>query len=818
MKNKNKLYFVASVSVFLCFITMFFTSCADALQKKIDMASTTGTTGLTSLVRTTSEDALDTPSTVSVSKNYSKDTIRVRWSSVENAAYYSVTRAIIDPANADSLVPDESAFTTFTYSGGNSSAYVEGTSLDDVVIDLDALEETALNDDTAVAVNQIPQYKNNYRYYYRIVAMNPSEGYESSEPTEIDENVYGTLYKPADNLRATTGASTSWIKLTWDAVENTSQYLITRTEEEDGTKSFTVATVRGNLSSWQDNITSDRQGTQYYYKVIPVSKSGLQAVESSLAMGYALMAGAPGAPDFKSVSRGTEKTITVSWEGVSATDSDGNVISSSEMYYDVYRSSSADSTMKKMCSTSAGVTSYKETTTQSKNAIITGIYYNYYVMPWYSTETSKVLGAMTATPAEGFLLSAPSAISAQKDTSTGNHVIKFKESIGDTTERALYVYRLYGSETSDGNFTLINGNINNSRSDDGFISVTVKNPSTKFYYVTTYYSETNVESAASDIVEPIPSRVKNVYATRNGFAANGAKSPYDKYTGETSQSNAYGCMPIFITWDASDYDDAEGYNIYASTDPTKGYVKINDTMIPKDTHYYEDKRDDIRPCIPREGTATGYQKTKASKLYQYTFHYYVVQAVNSLNQGETVTTIASDGDYNWGYAALDRTTFLLVYDVSNLYSQHRSKYLSKSGGLEKLPKGLSSTADDKEYIYGLISGQLEYSAAVSISPLGAKIWMHFSNYCDFGIIMPDGTSLPITYHNGDTNTVAKADSSGNMNGTMILAGCLYTGQIEYGKVEIVSEVVGGGYFGIKSGPYDLVYDSWEVSTKSLVTW
>ena len=818
MKKTMKFRLLAGISLVVA--TVLLSSCADMLQKQVGLSSSLAGNNVSSVVRSGDDSQLATPSSVSVSKNYSKDTIKIRWSSVDNAAYYCVTRAIIDPTTAEELVPDESTFKTFTYNGGNSSAFVEGTTLEDVVIDLDALEAEALNDSTAVAVNQIPQYKNSYRYYYRVIAMNPSDGYTESDPTKIDEDVYGTLYRPADNVSASAGASTSYIKLKWDAVENTSHYIITRTTDENGDGAQQVATVRGNAKSWTDTISSsDRQGIQYYYRVIPVSKNGEKAVESSLAMGYALLPGAPGAPSFTSISRGTEKTITVAWESVTAEKDDGTVITADKMNYDIYRSSSADSTMKKMGTVTAS-TSYKDTTSQAKNPITTGIYYYYYVLAWYTDETSDttVLGSMTTTPAEGFLLSPSSSISAAKNLSTGAHLITFKESIGDENERAVYVYYLYGSSTYDGTYSAINTSIYNTKAENGYITVTVNNSNTEFYYVTTYYDKTGVETAPSEIVEPIPVRVKNVYATRNGFAANGAKSPYDSNTGDPSQSNTYGCMPIYITWDASAYDDATGYDIYASTQPTKGYTKINSSVIPKDTHYYIDTRDDIRPAIPREGVCTGYAQPKSNKLYQYTFWYYIVVAVNSIGQGEKTSSIAADGDYNWGYAALDRTTFLLLYDVSNLYSQHRSKYLSQEGGLAKMPNGMASTQNDKEYISGLISGQLEYSAAVSLNPHGAKIWMHFSNYCDFGIYLPDGSKLPITLHEGDTNTVAKSDHGGNMNGTMVLANCLYTGQIEYGQVVIVSEVVGGGSFGIKSGPYDLVYDSWEVSTRSLVTW
>ena len=811
-KTKN-LRLLAGVG--FMFVSILLASCTGLMQQKVSM--NTSSQGLTSKFSASSENALDTPQNVTVSQNYSKDTIRIRWSAVDNAAYYSLTRAILDPTTSDTSVPDESAYKPFTYNNGNSSQYIEGTSLDDVVIDLEALEMEAASSDTAVAVNQIPEYKNNYRYFYRVVAKNPGEGFSESDPSEIDENVYGTLYKPADNLRASAGVSTSYIELSWDAVENTSNYLIYRTEESNGQKSALVSTIRGNITRWKDTVTSDRQGTQYYYKVIPVSKSGEQAVESSLAMGYALTAGAPGAPAITGVSRGTEKTITLTWNGVSASTSAGAVIAESSMLYDVYRSTSADSTIKKVATTAAGVTTYKETTTQTKNPLQYGVYYYYFILPYYLDPTSgaKVLGSMTQEKTEGFLLSAPASLSASKDTS-GNHVIKFQESIGNETERAMYVYKLYGSTTADGTYSLVNGNINNTKAENGYISVKVNNPSTKFYYITVNYN--NIESYASNTVEPIPSRVQNIYATRNGFAANGQMSPYDRDDSSSSRSNAYGCLPIFITWDPSEYDDAEGYNVYASTDPQKGYVKINSSVIPKGTNYFEDKRDDVRPLIPVQNKYTGYVQPKKNKLYSYTFWYYVVQPVNSLGQGEVVTTLAKDGEYNWGYAALDRQTFLLVYDVSNLYSQARSKYLSQEGGLAKMPNGMTSTQNDKEYIYGLISGQLEYSAAVSMSPLGAKIWMHFTNYCDFGVYMPDGNTLPITFHNGDTNTVAKADHGGNMNGTMILANCVYTGQIEYGQVVIVNEKVGGGSFGLKSGPYSLVYDDWTVSTGSLTTW
>jgi len=48
-------------------------------------------------------------------------------------------------------------------------------------------------------------------------------------------------------------------------------------------------------------------------------------------------------------------------------------------------------------------------------------------------------------------------------------------------------------------------------------------------------------------------------------------------------------MGIRITWDLLEDDDVSGYNMYRSLDPDSHYVKINETILPRNAGYYEDR-------------------------------------------------------------------------------------------------------------------------------------------------------------------------------------------------------------------------------------
>lgn len=48
-------------------------------------------------------------------------------------------------------------------------------------------------------------------------------------------------------------------------------------------------------------------------------------------------------------------------------------------------------------------------------------------------------------------------------------------------------------------------------------------------------------------------------------------------------------MGITVTWDLLEDDDVSGYNMYRSLDPDSHYVKINETVLPRDAGYYEDR-------------------------------------------------------------------------------------------------------------------------------------------------------------------------------------------------------------------------------------
>ena len=107
---------------------------------------------------------------------------------------------------------------------------------------------------------------------------------------------------PPLNLDASKGKSTSKIKLSWDSVSGASRYKIYRGENENNVS--LIKTVYGNLTSFDDSISSKDQGTEFYYKVTAVNSLGIESAFSKSNMGYSLVEGAPAVSEKVEVADG----------------------------------------------------------------------------------------------------------------------------------------------------------------------------------------------------------------------------------------------------------------------------------------------------------------------------------------------------------------------------------------------------------------------------------------------------------------------------------------------------------------------------------
>ena len=717
------------LTIFIVLLAL--TSCTQMFQPKLPM-DTESSTSLGAMLAVKEEiSQLETPKQVFVSQGQNPTDILLSWDAVKGATSYTIERAIItDPTIT--TVPDESEFEII-------KKFVYATTYtDEVLTDKEAHYQSEA-------------YTNNYKYYYRIVAQNPRTSYDPSLPTEP---VYGTLFNPVLRVNADLGKSTDSITVYWDEVPNAKSYQIWRGVNSNGTGMELIANINGtknNLTQklfYKNKVDFSEQGIEFYYKVIPVNESGIESVNSPLAMGFSLMAGAPAAPSTVTVSngRGTKNSIEISWSTVTA---DGDV------KYAIYRTSSVDSSLTQLTADCVS------TTFTDSKALKPNVYYYYQVQSYIIDEETGVklkspmsdTGAGSKNQVEGFILSAPTSIQVDKTQ------LSWLPAIGNTEEQSLYTYNIYLSANEKDGYTL-DETVSLTPSEDGRIYHNVK--IAEFYKIQTVYN--GIESALSEAVAPSPEAATNVVASQN------------KNIGSSYYPNANGVYPVQITWKAPAENSLSGYNVYRSTKPDSGFRKINET-----------------PILHISGTKDYSFIDENETAKTRTYYYYKVLSVNTLEQGSEYSSTEK------GYGALSPEQYMREYNKTAINSQTKLTLMHKSNDMDKLG---SETAN------GSISGTLSYNAKVD--GVGARITMHYDNYADYYIIDKDKSSGVYFRLTGDTNTSANMSANGTMDGTVVCKG-MYPGKVIYDKIQIKGGAAGGGTYGIiREGFSGQVEVDWKV--------
>jgi hypothetical protein len=363
-------------------------------------------------------------------------------------------------------------------------------------------------------------------------------------------------------------------------------------------------------------------------------------------------------------------------------------------------------------------------------------------------------GADSATPTEGFILSAPNNIKVQR-TNEGIF-LSWKPALGNETEQASYMYNIYASANEKDEYTISDENIPNKTNEDGFIKIQVSTIA-EFYKISTVYNE--VESALSQAVAPSPNPVESITVSQNANLQTEMQT-----LGMPFIANPNGVYPVKVEWQApSDSTSLSGYNVYRSTKPDSGFRKINETPIPSSENCYFDHNE----------TA----KTR-------TYYYYRVLTVNSLEQGTEYSSTEK------GYGSLTPEQYMREYNKTAINSQTKLTLMHKSNDMDKLG---SETAK------GAISGTLSYNA--KIDGLGARITMHYDNYADFYIEDKNEASGVYFLITGDTNTSANMSANGSMDGVVTCKG-MYPGSVSYNNIQIKGGAAGGGTYGIKRDGFD----------------
>lgn len=739
-------------------------SCANMFQDKVsapngDAASTLGEM----FVSAEEIGKLDTPSEIHVSLYEFKDKIRVSWSPVKHAAYYTLERAVASERNenGDWVAPKDEEFEVLEH-----TQQIYGTSYTDTIIKDDPNDPLEYSNEKYGCV-----------YFYRVHAENPRLGYEEGD-AQISS--YGALLPPPSNTKATAGESTDFIEISWDKSPGAIRYEIYRSEREDNSNSTKVGTVTGDTSYFKDNKVSSFGGNDLYYTVLSTGTTGEKSVVGPVALGYTLLPGAPGRVNEVHVTKGHgdyKNKIDIEWTPLNATDG--------EIIYTVYRSSSESSTMVKLGELQTS--SYSDTKTLKPN-----VYYYYYVQTvkiekdddGKETKETKLKGPMSKSgpddtnPAEGFILSAPSTVEVQKIVGDSSQCrIDFTPVIGDENfqnnprnYKNGYKYVVYGDSAIGGSFTDEVKTVSKPDFANGKYSITV--PSRSFYKVAVKLGDE--ESAPTEVYAPAPYAAKDVYVTRAALVEDvSLYKPATQSSTTEPGSNANGVHKVKITWKAPD-GGASSYHVYRSEKQDSGFKKITATAITA-TEYIDDN-----------------VAAKPGIIY-----YYQVLSLNSLGQGanrseiDTPTleggvlkTKNADGSIygrGWGYGALSAWQYIREMCRTVDYSHEKSKKLTAPAALDKV---------GKEDIPGDLNGNLSYNAQVQ--GLGARAILLYTDYADYYA----NSDSALGYYfllNGNTNTTAGMDQNGTMDGTVVSKG-MYPGRVVYDKMEVKNGDAGGGYY------------------------
>ena len=564
-------------------------------------------------------------------------------------------------------------------------------------------------------------------YYYKVVGV--LAGTEEEGPMSSAGNGY--LLAPVTSIKASTGTSSETITVSWDAVVGAARYKVYRSTEEDGTGASTLASV--TRPGFIDNIAPANQGTEYYYYVRSVNNSNQESVDSPLAMGFALKEGAAPAPKEVTASKNAfGDKIRVEWEAVP-----GNGVT-----YAVYRNSTSSSQLVPVNSASPGDTFVEDSSVNPNEQYvyyvqsITGGGTEDEVKSSFSSDvlsSGEVAELSLEVPHTGYLLSPPRnplAVAVMESDGSAYTKITFDPPLGEDDS---FTYEMeYSVSGEEGSFEALS--ISYTQTDNGGFEAIDTANSTGFYRFRSKKAE-NIRSGYSEIIETSPLPVTRV--------------SYRKLGGANVTPNANEIYPVEISWET--VTGAKGYMVYRSTEKDKGFKPIS-------------------------GKVSELSFTDASLTVVGTVYYYKVLSLNSKDVGAFAEQSGMVSCYGW----LSPRGFFRTMEKTTLSSQKKLTLMNKANNMDKL---------GKESINGKISGSLSYNA--SVAGLGAEIFMHYTNYCDF----LSTTGNPQMILDGDTNTVSNMSANGTMNGTVTVTG-MYRGTVNYGNIKIVSGAAGGGHYSV----------------------
>lgn len=719
------------------------TSCSELFENRIPMDNITQMAYLSDLVVPVKEiESLDPPAQIFVSQAEYSNKINITWSPVEGATSYCIERAVVRFEDTTKTNFDK---TRLDYEVVPMALHVYLTSFSDVII-------------------QSPTYSSeeyNNAYFYRVSAENSRLKLDTSDYTYSD---MAYLLAPPSRVTASLGESLEKIVVKWEKVRGAKYYDVYRSQLPDGSSAVKVAEVPSNQPFYNNLVSKEEQGKEFYYTVQTRTSSNI-SVTSVIAMGYSLQSGAPGAAQNVVVLDGRGDVtaadgITIKWDTLTATPEDATY----SLYIAVYRTSTKDASLTLLKSQAASVygsgaqQSYKDTKSLKGND-----FYYYQVQGFfYKAGEDKIAGPFSDSgmssqhPAEGYIISPVTNVDVLKNSAGTKCTISFNPAIGSrdcpdnsafVTDFNNYSYAVYGCTTAaDEGTSLISKNDTDLTLEGEKYSIEVD--SYPYYKLETILtSDPSVKSAKTSAYAPAPNPARNLQVTRAAYITG--------VTEDDGEANSLGVHAVKLTWLPPDDGICDGgYYVYRSTDPNEGFKKITSDPVVE-TEY-----------IDRNETA---------KIG--TYYYYKVLSLNNLKQGVNYSNTY------YGYGALTAEYYMREYNKTVKNSQKKLTLMHKPVDTDKL---------GSETIYGTISGSLSYKAA--IAGLGAEITMHYTNYADY-YIGRDSSKGVYFLLNGNTDTTSNMSANGNMHESVTCTG-MYPGAVRYNNLQIKGGAAGGGTYGI----------------------
>ena len=729
------------IILLLCILcsSLLFSGCYSWYESKIDMDTKTPKINLNDLLYKEKEiTSLEPPKQIIVSQGRYNNVIKIHWDEVPYATSYRIERAVVVPDAEGNIssIPEEGDFEVIC-------KYVYSNNYTDTIL-------------------SYPSHSNkeyNYRYYYRISAENIKDGLESSDFTPVTMSACGWLLNPPASIDAQKGDSVDSILVKWSPVPYANRYLIYRGEKENGLGMEELDSVMGNKNQYTNVLSANEQGVEFYYKVCAVLADGSKSAFTGLALGYSANADAPSYPESVVVTNGNAESVdklTISWPAVSST---GYTIK-----YSVYRTSSESSIFELI---SNNVSSTSDPVTLQDSSAKPGVKYYYYVQTVAAdsaeppnifksafsktgpTQTVNGVEVPNDKAAEGWLLSPPSNCEVTDSTDPSKAVLRWTPAIG--YETVDYIYNIYFSNSVDGDYSLLESGISEASgeillAEDGYYNFEIDKKN--FYRISTTKMNSELESILGAAVAPSPAAPENVTASKTSSLGG-----LGNYTPNTN-----GVYPVLITWSAPANENPYGYHVYRSTKPNSSFRKITDEPVTDGSCRFIDENETARAG---------------------SFYYYKVVSLNELKQGKNSNV---QNENSKGYGAITRDQWFREYNKTVKKSLSKLTLMHKSG----------TNALGSESINGDISGSLSYNA--KMEGLGARIFMHYTNYVDF-YINNDASLGPYFFLNGDTNTSANMSANGSMDGTnQADKRGMYPGYAKYDNLEIKGGSAGGGYY------------------------